>query len=121
MPENIGEFEAEGPTGKRLWGQNYVFAPTENQRVVNEECLCTLKNVTPRTKIGRYLLIPMTFANGDRTIFVVKIFCLTIIKKMAVTPKALLGQMRGNARYSHREPPPSKTCLATWSGWFDYS
>ena len=25
----------------RLCGQNYVFAPTENQQVLNEECLFT--------------------------------------------------------------------------------
>ena len=35
----LGSEEQTAPTGMRLWGQNYIFAPTENQQVLNEECL----------------------------------------------------------------------------------
>ena len=37
----VGQWGQTAPTGMRLWGQNYVFAPTENQQVLNEECLFT--------------------------------------------------------------------------------
>ena len=42
----VGQWGQTVPTGKRLWGQNYVFAPTENQQVLNEEYLCT-KTLSP--------------------------------------------------------------------------
>ena len=43
----VGQWGQTAPTGKRLWGQNYAFAPTENQQVLNEEYLCTKKLSSP--------------------------------------------------------------------------
>ena len=41
----VGQWGQTAPTGMRLWGQNYVFAPTENQQVLNEECLFTQEQI----------------------------------------------------------------------------
>ena len=49
----VGQWGQTAPTGKRLWGQSYVFAPTENQQVLNEEYFNVLKKCHRQTKIGR--------------------------------------------------------------------
>ena len=38
---NQGRRHRWAVTGMRLWGQNYVFSPTENQQALNEEYLFT--------------------------------------------------------------------------------
>ena len=32
----VGQWGQTAPTGMRLWGQNYLFAPTENQQILKE-------------------------------------------------------------------------------------